>query len=280
VALGHPQLLVSAYDIYHSGERIQVEIRKLIEKATSHGAVVLLDSGNYESYWRRDSNWTFEKFISVLESMDSIPTFSFDVRRPDASCSEIVREIEAQARAEASTGHPVIPIIYADGKDIEEISWELVELISPKMVAIPERLLGDGIVQRAKTVARIRKKLNQRGRYIPLHLLGTGNPHSILLYVMCGADSFDGLEWCQTTVDHTTALLYHFQQRELFGAQNGFCEMTGLPYSQVTLAHNLLFYREWMAKIQNSMAEGRLLERAGRYYSSDFISEVDAYLDL
>ena len=280
VALQHPHFLISAYDIFHSDEPTQLEIRQLIEKANSKGAAILLDSGNYESYWRRDSNWTFDNFISVLKSVESIPVFSFDIQNTDADSLEIAKQIQAQAVVEQSSNHEVIPIIHANGTDIEEIASEIVQLMSSKMVAIPERLLGDGIIQRVKTVARIRKRLNQCDRYIPIHLLGTGNPLSILLYVMCGADSFDGLEWCQTTVDHSTALLYHFQQRELFDMQNEFCEMADLPYSQVTLAHNLLFYRDWMGKIRDSLSDGNLLEKAIEYYSGDFMSKVDVYLDL
>jgi hypothetical protein len=37
----------------------------------------------------------------------------------------------------------------------------------------------------------------------------TDNPFSITLYSAMRADSFDGLEWCQTVVDHETGLLYH-----------------------------------------------------------------------
>ena len=62
---------------------------------------------------------------------------------------------------------------------------------------------------RAKTIIKIRKTLAPKKQYYPLHLLGTGNPLSILIYSICGADSFDGLEWCQTTVDYNTGLLYH-----------------------------------------------------------------------
>jgi len=280
VAVQHPYFLISAYDVFHADEPTQLEMRELIGKANDSGAAVLLDSGNYESYWRRDSDWTCDKFISVLGAVDSVPALGFDVQNPDAHKGEILRQIQAQVLAAKSTNHDIIPIIHANDTDIEEIAITVLQQFNPKMIAIPERLLGDGIIRRAKTIARIRRKLNQCDRYVPVHLLGTGNPLSILLYVMCGADSFDGLEWCQTTVDHSTSLLYHFQQRELVGKQNEFCEMADFPYSQATLAHNLLFYRNWMDGIRDSLSDGGILETARRYFSANVISQVDADFDL
>ena len=84
VTLQHPYFLISAYDIFHTDESTKLEMRKLIGKANDNGVAILLDSGNYESYWRRDSNWTSDKFISVLEAFDSVCALGFDMQNPDA----------------------------------------------------------------------------------------------------------------------------------------------------------------------------------------------------
>jgi len=280
VALQHPCFLVSAFDIHNSQEVTRQEMIRLIEKANNNGTAILLDSGNYENYWRQDARWTIDEFFSVLKTVNSVPAFSFDIQDPNAQNSEIAKQIQAQVLAEQSMNPNIIPIIHANDTDIEEIAVEIIQLLSPKMIAVPERLLGDGIVQRAKTISRIRRKLNQSGSYTPIHLLGTGNPMSMLLFIMCGADSFDGLEWCQTTVDHSTALLYHFQQREFFGCQNEFCAMLDFPYSQATLAHNLLFYRNWMDRVRESLSEGNTLEMAEEYLSKDFLANFEEDIDL
>jgi len=153
-----------------------------------------------------------------------------------------------------------------------KITVDVAKNTDPIMIAVPERLLGDGIIERAKTVLQIRKKLNETDCYYPLHLLGTGNPLSILLYSMCGADSFDGLEWSQTTVDHNTGLLYHFQQRELFGEQSPFCTLNGFPYHQATFGHNLLFYRTWMENTHICNKNGSFLDLANNYFTKEFLS--------
>ena len=93
------------------------------------------------------------------------------------------------------------------------------EQLFPVLLAVPERALGDGIIARTLSVRRLRQALDKLGFYCPLHLLGTGNPLSIAVYAMAGADSFDGLEWCQTVVDHQTGKLFHFQQWDLFKDQ-------------------------------------------------------------
>ena len=148
----------------------------------------------------------------------------------------------------------------------------VVDRLNPIIVVIPERELGEGIVNRAETVYKIRQVLNKKGIYYPLHLLGTGNPLSILIYGICGADSFDGLEWCQTTVNYETGVLHHFQQREFFGKQSIFCNMRSLSYSQTTLAHNLNFYNEWMEQLQQALVHKRTDGLVRRYLPRPVVS--------
>jgi len=91
--------------------------------------------------------------------------------------------------------------------------------VSP-FIAVPERELGEGICKKADTVIKIREKLNTIGRYQPIHILGTGNPLSILILAAAGADLFDGLEWCRTVADRDTGFLFHHQQFEFFLKHN------------------------------------------------------------
>lgn len=91
------------------------------------------------------------------------------------------------------------------------------------------------------------------------NLLGTGNPISMAIYTIMGADSFDGLEWCQTVVDYDTAYLFHFSQAEFFFNNNSL-EGADLPYTLKTLTHNLLFYSKWMKDLQNAFMAGTLVD--------------------
>jgi len=275
-AVGHPLFLLSAYDLHNSSKRETKIIKNILKDSVQSGIAVLIDSGNYESYWIRDPSWRRQSYWSCLKSCDHGLAFHFDKRLQSIghrTVNELADEIEDsvtkdQARDNKGT---VIPIIHAQSEKLPEACAIMAIKLNPAMIAVPERELGDGIIARATTIAKIRKSLDEQGRYYPLHLLGTGNPLSILMYVMSGADSFDGLEWCQTTVNYENALLYHFHQRELFGKQGEF-DSLDLPYTQITLAHNLRFYSAWMKEIQDCLGSDKMVDLAQRHFKKELLA--------
>jgi queuine/archaeosine tRNA-ribosyltransferase len=222
--------------------------------------VILLDSGNYESYWTHDNDWTPDKFAQVLEAMIFPISFCFDDQHPPNELDLLVAGVEEAVLRDQSHSKygTVLPIVHAPTELLPQAVAAVANRLHPLMIAVPERELGEGILSRAETVVRIRTALNRVDDRVPLHLLGTGNPRSVLLYVACGADSFDGLEWCQTANDSRTGFLHHFQQREFFEDGCRFCQCADLSYSVATLAHNLLFYRRWMHAIRKALASRTL----------------------
>jgi hypothetical protein len=262
VSMRFPQFLVSAYDIFYATRAEKKQIYSLIKNAEENGQTVLLDSGNYESYWKPGKQWRDVDFAKVLKTNVFNLAFCYDNQNPPSSLKKIADHVERAVLRDQkhSPNASVVPIIHAQTAQFPEVVADVAKRLRPILVAVPERGLGDGILARAETVFKIRKKLDLLGgTRVPLHLLGTGNPISVLVYSMCGADSFDGLEWCQTTVNHDSGLLYHFQQRELFGCQSSFCS-DRLPYIQGTLAHNLVFYMSFMARLQASKNLWKLSE--------------------
>ncbi|MDE3109612.1 MAG: hypothetical protein KGL02_06700 [Acidobacteriota bacterium] len=258
VASGSPQFLVSAYDVSRSAE--SSEMRMVIDSALTRGALILLDSGNYERYWWRDATWTKAQFHAVLKSHNWPAAFSFDV-----DCDELAAPSDCAERISASGaedrlcgGHVLYPIVHGNRQNLPSLCSAVAKRSNPVAVAVAERELGDGIFARVATVHRIRTRLNTLGSYYFLHLLGTGNPLSILLYTIAGADTFDGLEWCQTVADPDSKLLLHFQQRELLTTQ---LQLPGPEnYDAATLMHNLLFYAKWMRQLHESLSAGSLSE--------------------
>lgn len=277
-AVGHPLFLLSAYDLHNSSKRDAKIIKNILTESVQAGKVVLVDSGNYESYWIRDLSWRRQSYWSCLGSCDYGLAFHFDKRLHSTqhrTVNSLADEIEKgviKDQAKASKG-TVIPIIHAPSEALPEVSTIVATRLNPVMIAVPERELGDGIIARSITIAKIRKALNEKGRYYPLHLLGTGNPLSIMMYVMAGADSFDGLEWCQTTVNYENALLYHFHQRELFGHQVEF-DSLDIPYTQATLAHNLRFYSIWMREIQDYLSSGKMIDLAQQHLRKELLETL------
>jgi queuine/archaeosine tRNA-ribosyltransferase len=275
-ALGQPHFLVSAYDIEKSPQKEEFvsSLKENHEKA--NGPIILMDSGNYESFWLRDKTWTKDLFDEVLAENVSDLAFSYDNQFPSEKIEENVQWIaksalNSQQRTNETT---IIPIIHSHFEKLTETVLRVHHRTNTSIVSIPERILGDGLLKRIETVTNLRKELNKLDNYVYIHLLGTGNPFSLLLFSLAGADSFDGLEWCQTTINANNALLYHFQQRELIKDDCAFCKSNELDYNLQTLGHNLLFYNSWMNVIQESIEKLNYTNVLIKYFDEKFIASL------
>jgi queuine/archaeosine tRNA-ribosyltransferase len=238
---------------------------------------VLLDSGNYESYWTgAENSWQQGEFFGALRQFPCTLAFGFDERRQSGEVIEHAELILKRQREDvaAANGIPIVPIVHAAPDALPGVCAEVAKGLSISMLAIPERRLGEGVLQRIETVAAIRRALNETGRYVGLHLLGTGNPLSLALFALAGADSFDGLEWCQTVVDHRTAALSHLSHAEFFSAQTKWTEADIPPQLRV-LAHNLEFYADWMKRLRTSLHSGEGIEFCRLNFPERIYSQCD-----
>lgn len=254
------QFLSSAFDLADLPDPKQA--LQAVSAARAQGAIALMDSGNYESFWKdAQATWTQDRFHDVLRDFQFDLAFGFDEQNPPADRQEhVALVLERWRRDQLAAGSClIVPIVHATADELPALCAEVAKASGVTMIAVAERRLGDGIFQRFDTVKAIRAELEGLGRYVVLHLLGTGNPISIATYTAAGADSFDGLEWCQTVVDHDTGLLYHLSQSEFFAAQTSWAD-AGLSLQARTLAHNLEFYAAWMNRLQDACAYGRVVE--------------------
>ena len=268
-AAGHSLFLVSAYDIVHCTDDQRPRIDTALTKSKERGAVILMDSGNYESFWKDDKDWQPDRFHEIAGSSHHHLCFCYDnLRPPDASESIAEDVVNSVLRDQEYALGTVAPVVHGDTTLLPDAARRTAEQLYPLILAVPERELGEGILKRTRTVRRIREALNSLDVYCPLHLLGTGNPLSIIAYALAGADSFDGLEWCQTVVDHQTGRLLHFQQWDLIRQQTEWGQCPVLPYVQSVLMHNLDFYREFMARLHEVIHHGDV-ESFIRQYTTD-----------
>jgi len=280
VTLKHPLFLVSSYDICKSGPGDQKQIRSLLNSAYGEGRALITDSGNYESYWEQDNDWKIKDYQKFLRSKYHFHyAFSYDKRDQNVgkkAAYRIVNDVETRVKTEQKySDYSIIPIVHSPLSTLVPVVKDVVLRLNPIMLAIPERELGAGIIEKVGKLKAIRAELNRTGHYYPIHLLGTGNPLSMLIYSKYGADSFDGLEWCQTTVSHETGLLYHFQQREFFNDKCPYCKDPSLPYDLATFGHNLYFYRKWMKSIQDSIASEHLEAMLIKYIPPELIEALE-----
>ena len=270
-ASGVGNFLMSAYDIHNQEETTKQEIISLLKELKQKGVVILMDSGNYESYWYKDKIWNIDLHNEILKLELVNFNFSFDNQNiMNKSISELTKTIiNNTVKNQDVTNSLISPIIHAYNSDLEIVCKKVVNEIKPKLIAIPERILGDGIISRINKLKQIRRSLNELGFYTPIHLLGTGSPFSLLLFTWAGADTYDGLEWCQTTIDPVTLQTYHFQLRELFYLKN---ELSN--YSKMTLFNNLMFYSDFNRILQNALESNTLNDLLLKYFNKDFLSKL------
>ena len=274
-ALQQQHFLVSAFDIDRSFQKKEF-IAALQENRKAGGSIILMDSGNYESYWIRDKDWSIGGFNEILKQQVSDLAFCYDNQFPSDNSKENATGVAMLTKEsqEVATATSIIPIIHCKKENLNEAVLELCTQTNTPMVSIPERILGDGLLERVQTVTNLRRELNKLDNYTFIHLLGTGNPFSLLLFSLAGADSFDGLEWCQTTVNSETALLYHFQQREIISDDCSFCKSSEFDYNLTTLGHNLTFYSNWMKEIQNAVEANSEENLLRKYFDTNFVNSL------
>jgi len=272
---GYPSFLISSYDINRSQNNIQIS--RNVSNAANNNLITLLDSGHYEAYWNQDSDWKYQNYESVLNNIHVDFCFSFDVFwKPEKTIKKHIDETITSIAISAGMlkSGETIPLLHLPTPELIDTIPQIVETCNPKIIGIPERELGANVFERAANVKKIRDHLDNTGQTVLLHLLGTGNPISILIYSMCGADLFDGLEWCQTVVNPKTGHLFHFVQKDLFDCDCGFCK-ANLPYSLQTLGHNLEFMRYFMETIQQSMIENNLQKLGERYLGKSNVKKLN-----
>lgn len=272
-----PHFLVSAYDIHNSKRKKKFISALKKNMSKDERAIIILDSGNYEKFWLEDDNWKIQFFNSIIKENICDLAFCYDNQKPPdikKNIRWIAKSVNASQKEASSTS--IIPIVHSKKKnDVVKSVMGLKKVLNFSTVAIPERELGNGVIERTKIITELRKALNEKNNeYTYIHVLGTGNPLSLLLFSFAGADTFDGLEWCQTVVDPKTSLLYHFQQRELIQDDCGFCSANNLDYNTKTLGHNLLFYLSWMNKIQEAIELGNEEKLLEEYFTKNIISQL------
>lgn len=254
------QFLVSAFDLAAVGYSDMA--KQILNVSMEAGVITLMDSGNYESFWKEaQSTWNQRAFHGVLQDFPYDIAFCFDEHAPPKNFDEHVSLIVTRWREDQAVAGDriIVPIVHGASEELPVLCTQVAEMTGSSMIAVAERRLGDGIIARARSVEAIRRELNTLEQYVALHLLGTGNPISIALYAIKGADSFDGLEWCQTVVDHDSALLFHLSHSDFFEQQTDWAD-ANLSFHARTLAHNLEFYTNWMRGLRIALFEEKAID--------------------
>lgn len=273
---GAPNILVSAYDLDNS--RKPDDMLNELTEYRDNGGFVLIDSGFYEAFRLKDKLWSAKNLKEVLSRTPHDLAFCFDgfdeIKTSPDPTFVVEQIINAVERDSLFTNAPVLPIVHTpklqQGYRANILPWivrEVAERLSPPLIGIPERELGSGTIERAKTVLAIRQELSQLPFYQPIHILGTGNPWTIPILAAAGADTFDGLEWCRMVVDMESNRLHHFQHFDLFATQIGrvespiarfYIESESTPFGVKAVFHNLDYYASFICDMQKYFDEDNI----------------------
>lgn len=272
------QFLISAFDIAHYENNNK--IKHIMDTLFNSNMTILIDSGNYESFWKmQQKKWTPNEFHKILSNYKYSFAFMFDEQTPphdmDIHLELVIKQWETDNKI--SKSNRLIPIIHDDPQHLPLLCFLVSKHTRASMIAIPERRLGDGIFERAKTIQFIRSKLNELDYYVALHLLGTGDPLSIFLYSIMGADSFDGLEWCKNIIDYDTGLAYASSYADLLLPQSRWNNYN-LSFQAKMFAHNLEFYSTWMHQIRKSISKNTVKNFLTTYTQCQYTKSIIDFL--
>lgn len=283
----YPRLLLSAYDLHNSEPREKTKLTSIIKGYREKG-FLFMDSGLYESSWRKDPNWDISSYKNLLSQMQFDLYTSFDVL-PETKKKETEREFRDKTLKnilESSVfqnGNLFIAIMH--GKSPAALVSLVRELVErhPNLcgaIAIAERDCGYNILERAGTISEIRRTLNQDSNENVLHILGCGNPLSMLLFSYCGADTFDSLDWMKYVInpDPNSLLTNDFSHLPLLNCKCRICDnpkQKSADYLEKALLHNLLFYQGFVVQIQSLVQHDNLENYLRVRFGDNMINQVN-----
>jgi hypothetical protein len=196
-------MLISAYDIYYKN------IKKPNYKISD---ITVIDSGGYEISDFNDlstilttnntkKEWTEEKLMEVYNKIPNYySAILVNYDHPDKRTTT-KRQIEkALSFFKNFPNHLHTLLIKPESKKhpfvmVKSVLSNIKRLAGFDIIGFTEKELGGSILERMIAIANIRIALDDIGLYTPLHIYGSLDPITSILYYIAGAEIFDGLTW-------------------------------------------------------------------------------------
>lgn len=269
----YPRLLVSAYDYGKTRSIAQRKAMRKLCEYNKHTALIMLDSGVYEAYWRENSRWGFRSYREAVNRIGSDLFLSYDILPTGRSRSSFRQLTLTSILDSSKLGEHCIPIVH----ELTPLTLlDFVRYLTRKAptifrrLAVSERELGRGISERCNTVKELRSILNRNGEGF-LHILGCGEPISMASYAYCGADSFDSLDWATKAFDPVGERLLDISHFELLGCKCDVCTSLEIDQSSKVYLHNLLFFQRYSMKLHTMIRERTLADYLQELTSKEFV---------
>jgi len=196
-------MLVSAYDIHQ--RFLSVPERSITD-------LTFLDSGGYEIAPHQDlsaifhqpsssGEWRKEMLISVLDKWPAhVPAVFVNYDHPRLR-KPLDRQIsDARSLLSHYPHHLHEILVKPENKrqlhvQVNNVIGRATELGSFNVIGLTEKEIGGHPLDRMKAIAEIRMALDDAGVSSPIHIFGSLDPITSVLYFLAGAEIFDGLTW-------------------------------------------------------------------------------------
>jgi queuine/archaeosine tRNA-ribosyltransferase len=256
-----PCMLISAYDFYHLYES-DTRLVQSINNYSINGKFLLVDSGGYERRWNDDQKWDFNLYKVTMQKIKTDFYTSLDVD-PSAILDRktVFKNIlDSYAVLKDSQFLPIF-----DGTVPKQLITNIEKFLDAhpnfiQFIAVRERDLGVTLSEKARTIYKIRKIIDDHGNDQILHVLGCGHPLSLAVYSYFGADSFDSRDWYLKTLDTKCLLLRDLSHLELMHCNCDACKTTEKNLYAKTLIHNITCYLKFINDIQRYIKDEKLRE--------------------
>lgn len=197
-------ILLSAYDFKYFFPKP--------EKIPIHAQFTFVDSGGYETLDDYDfseaykypvliKEWNQDLYKSFLDSWpDRFPAVFVSYDHGNERKIPLIKQInraEKLFKNYPSQLHNFLikPSKKGTGLSTDEVIDHISLLKSFHIIGLTEKELGDSIMERMKTIQTIRKALDNVNNTAPIHVFGSLDPVTSILYFLAGAEIFDGLTW-------------------------------------------------------------------------------------
>ncbi|HEY5286725.1 MAG TPA: hypothetical protein VIJ50_06445 [Solirubrobacteraceae bacterium] len=276
-------MLVSAYDL---ARRPMFEADRLLAGATNtvydSATLLMIDSGLYETRERVGyddgaaatvTDWDEAAYEVVLQTLPDVPIaiVNFDVDH--APFSDQIAAAQRLFAAHSSRASVMLLKPEHEKRFIDDALLGAVaaDLRSFDIVAVTEKELGNTLLERLRTLVRVRRVLERSNVAAPLHVFGGLDPLLTPLYIACGAEIVDGVGWLRYAYLDDAA--HHLETRAVRDLDSR-VDVRLLT----TVNRNLLYMRDLKRRLEilidngdwlaYSPAQGRMLEDLWRRVAS------------
>jgi hypothetical protein len=195
-------VLVSAYDVHYD---------LLTPKKLTFPSVIFLDSGGYEARVEHDlseaygqdykpKKWTAQDHRGVLANWKSaVPTIAISYDSPRRH-SSVERQLAASLNLKSEFPDFMHEFLVKPERRNELIEPSAIARVVSSLkefavIGFTEHELDHRVIGRMEKLAAIRRNLDENDIASPIHVFGSLDSLTTVLYFLSGAEIFDGLTW-------------------------------------------------------------------------------------